>query len=403
MNILQVCNKIPYPLKDGGAIAIHHMAKGLIEAGAHVDMLAMITNKSRVDEGSARNYLNNLGIEILEIVGTNTDISFTDLLKNLVFSDLPYNAVRFITGRFRKKLQEMLVKDKYDIVQFEGLYLMPYADTVRKYSDARIVLRAHNIEHEIWKRNAENQKRFAKSNYLRILSRRLKKYEGRYVNAYDFLVPITERDALKFNEIGNKKASFVCPFGYDFDKTTFSEPRDEPKDIFFIGSLDWMPNQEGLVWVIKNVWQKILTMHPDIRFYVAGKNAPQWLIRFFSEHHIDYMGEVDDAYRFMESKAIMVVPLFSGSGMRVKIVEAMAAGKVVISTSVGAEGIDLKNGEHLVIADNEKEFVSGIEKLLSNPEDFLCIAKNAINFVKTRYDNRIIVTGLFEFYKSNLP
>jgi glycosyltransferase involved in cell wall biosynthesis len=98
----------------------------------------------------------------------------------------------------------------------------------------------------------------------------------------------------------------------------------------------------------------------------------------------------------------MVVPLFSGSGMRVKIIEAMAAGKVVVSTSVGAEGIDMKDGEHLIIADNEKEFMTGIEKLLANRKEYLHIAENAVNFVKTEYNNKKIIEGLYKFYMSNL-
>jgi glycosyltransferase involved in cell wall biosynthesis len=114
------------------------------------------------------------------------------------------------------------------------------------------------------------------------------------------------------------------------------------------------------------------------------------------------MGEVDDAFSFMENKAIMVVPLFSGSGMRVKIIEAMAEGKVVITTQVGAEGIDLKNGVHLIIANDDKEFLSGIEKLLLNQQEYLHIAKNAVKFVKAEYDNKMIVAGLYDFYKSSL-
>lgn len=402
MNILQVCNKIPYPLKDGGAIATHHMAKGLIESGAQVDILAMNTSKYKVSEESAKDYLSGLGIGNIELVDTNTNISFIDILKNLLFSHLPYNAVRFITKRFTDKLHEMLVSRRYDLVQFEGLYLMPYAATVKKYSDARIVLRAHNIEHEIWQRNFENQPGFLKRRYLGILAGRLRQFECKYVNRYDMLVPISNRDALKFDEMGNYKSSYVCPFGFDFDISTPTDFQHESKDIFYIGSLDWLPNQEGLVWFIKNIWQGIQEMHTDVRFYVAGRNAPSWLVRLFSDFRVDYKGEVDDACSFMASKAIMVVPLFSGSGMRVKIIEAMAAGKAVVTTSVGAEGIDLKDGVHLVIADNEKEFISGIEKLLLNQDEYLDIAKNAVKFVKAGYNNKLIVAGLYEFYMSNL-
>jgi glycosyltransferase involved in cell wall biosynthesis len=402
MKILQVCNKIPYPLKDGGVIATHHMAKGLIEAGAHVDIVAMNTSKHKVDESYVKYYLKNLGVGLVELVNVNTDIRFTSLVKNILFSDLPYNAVRFITKEFRLKLQELLTRGNYDLIQFEGLYLMPYADTIRNHSKARIALRAHNIEHEIWQRNSGNQKGFIKRTYLKMLAGRLEKFEHKYVNAYDFLIPITSRDARKFDEMGNNRATYVCPFGFDFNVTAQSDLQEVSMDIFYIGSLDWLPNQDGLAWFVENVWDEISESHPEIRFFVAGRNAPYGLIRLFSEHHVSYMGEVDDAFSFMKNKAIMVVPLFSGSGMRIKIIEAMAAGKVVITTSVGAEGIELKSGEHLIVADNERDFLSGILKLLSDRNEYLQIAKNALNFVKTGYNNSYIIAGLFEFYKSNV-
>jgi len=114
------------------------------------------------------------------------------------------------------------------------------------------------------------------------------------------------------------------------------------------------------------------------------------------------LGEVDDAYTFMKAKAIMVVPLFSGSGMRVKIVEAMYKGKAVITTTIGAEGLDVKHGENIIIADRAEDFVDGIIKLLNNKNYYLQIVKNAQNFVKQNFNNKIVVRKLIKFYKEHI-
>lgn len=402
MRILQVCNKIPYPLKDGGAIAIHHLSKGFINAGNSVDLLVMNTSRHRTDRETVRTYYDKMGAGIVELVDINTEIRFIKAVINLLFSRLPYNASRFISKSFGEKLEDLLSGNDYDLVQFEGLYLMPYMRIVRKYSDARIAFRAHNVEHEIWHESSLGMTGLLKKIYLRILARRIEKFEYHYINSYDYLIPISDRDALKFKMMGNTKPCFVCPFGFDFDTMPVNQVPPKERNLFYIGSLDWLPNQEGLVWFIKNVWKEIMAVHPGLKFYVAGRNAPGWLASLSRQYNVEFLGEVADAFSFMSDKALMVVPLFSGSGMRVKIVEAMAAGKVVISTAKGAEGIGLKDGNDIIIADDTEAFISAVGKMQSDENEYLQITKNAIRFVREKLNNDSISSRLSEFYKSQL-
>lgn len=402
MKILQVCNKIPYPLKDGGAIAIHHLSKGFINAGNRVNLLVMNTSKHRTDGDSVKTYYDEMGAGVVELVDINTEISLIKVVINLLFSRLPYNAARFISNRFAEKLKDLLLGNDYDLVQFEGLYLMPYMKIVRKYSDARIAFRAHNVEHEIWHDSSLGRTGLLKKTYLKILARRIEKFEYHYINSYDYLIPISDRDALKFKMMGNSKPCFVCPFGFDFDTRPVAQAPLKERNLFYIGSLDWLPNQEGLVWFIKHVWKNILAVYPGLKFFVAGRNAPGWLANLSRQYQVEFLGEVADAFSFMSDKALMVVPLFSGSGMRVKIVEAMAAGKVVISTAKGAEGIGLKNGSHIILADDAEGFVSAVSKMQSDENEYLQIAENAVKFVREKLNNNSISSRLAEFYKKQL-
>jgi glycosyltransferase involved in cell wall biosynthesis len=401
MKILQLCNKFPYPPKDGGAIAIYNLTEGLSKDGHHVTLLAMNTSKHFVIPGEAVSALKNLAE--LEYININTNINVVKAIINILFSRIPYNAERFITNKFSKKIGSILNNKKFDIVQLEGLYLTPYIKTIRQYSDAIISLRAHNIEHEIWKRIVYNEKNIFRKKYLKILARRIEKFETDSLNTYDLLVPITKRDAEILNGLGNNKPFRVIPSGFNIDKITSASRKVNLRSLFFLGSLDWIPNQEGLLWFIKMVWLKIIVKNPKVEFFIAGRNAPKWLIKRITEYsNIVFLGEVEDAYEYMTDKAVMIIPLFSGSGMRVKIIEGMALGKVIVTTSTGAEGIDVKHNENIIIADSAADFEKEIANLLDNKSFFTKIGENARKFVIENMDNKKITAELAEFYKANL-
>ena len=402
MKILQISNKVPFPLKDGGALAIHHLTKAFSDLGNNVTLLAMNTSKHKVDEKLVKSYFEKYPNVSSELIYINTDTSLKKAFSNLLFSKIPYNAERFINKEFENKLKALLKSENFDIIQLEGLYLMPYIEVIRKYSNARVALRAHNIEHEIWQRSVSDESNPFKKIYFSILTRRLRKFERNYLNYYDLLIPITQRDADKFNLMGNIKPCFVCPYAIDFEFPAGSNPDSHEKSFFYIGSLDWIPNQKGLIWFVTNVWTKIKNELHNIRFYVAGRNAPDWFKEFMLKNDVDFFGEVENANEFMEDKMIMILPLFSGSGMRVKIIEAMAAGKVIITTPVGAEGIEITNNQDAILANDADNFIEAIKNLYTDHNLYLHIAKNASNFVKVHFDSKKITSALVEFYKASL-
>ncbi|MBE9468097.1 MAG: glycosyltransferase family 4 protein [Bacteroidetes bacterium] len=398
MNILQLCNKMPYPPKDGGSIATLNLSKGFVELSHKVTVLAMNTSKHYFN-------IENIPFELKSKINffdvfVDTKINTFSAVSNLLFCKTPYNAQRFISKDFRKKLISLLLNNSYDIIQLEGLYLSHYIETIRKHTNAKIVYRAHNIEHEIWDRTTAQQKGFLKKIYLKILSKRIKKFEINIINKYDAIVPITERDASFFNNYGNTKACHVSTAGVNINELKPDFSNIELPSLFYIGALDWVPNQEGLLWFLDNVWLNISRNNKKFKFYVAGRNAPLWLVNNLKKDDIIYLGEIDDAYEFMNSKAIMIVPLLSGSGMRIKIIEGMALGKTIISTSIGAEGINITKNKNIIIADSASDFIDGIEKVLNDEAFADKMGKNALDFVKSNYNNLTITSKLVNFYKS---
>lgn len=402
MRILILTNKFPYPPKDGGALATLSLAKSISTLGVETTLLSQNTSKHYVDTNQLPEEINS-AFDI-QTVYIDNKIKALPLLLNFLFSQKPFTAVRFISKKFKKNLIEILQNKVIDVIQIEGLYLLPYISIIRKYSSAIIAYRAHNLEHEIWQRNAETEKNKLKKFYLTNLATRIKRMEKMLLTTYDLLIPITEKDAMGLNNLGNQKEHIVCPTGYDVSNNTNSlkQEKKESLSLFHIGSLDWRPNQEGLLWFIHNCWAQIHSLYPDLKFYIAGRNAPDNFISKIKYPGIEYFGEVESAKDFIQSKDLMIVPLLAGSGMRIKIIEGMALGKTIITTSIGAEGIQYIDGTNIFIANKPEAFVEKITLCLNNPEMCLRIGNEARLNILDNYDNIKIAEKLIAMYKKIL-
>jgi glycosyltransferase involved in cell wall biosynthesis len=399
MKILQVTNKVPYPVKDGGAIACMNLTRGFSLLGHQVTILAMNTVKHHITLGEIPESVKELAE--FKLVNVPARISPVTALLNLLFSKKPYNATRFISKIFAEELKKLLHENEYDIIQLEGLYVCPYIPVIRENSNAKIIYRAHNIEHEIWSRTAIMAHGFEKW-YLKNLSKRIKRFEKQILNTYDLLVPITGRDGTILDNLGNTRPVHVSQTGIDSSVLIPNSKNLNHPTLFHIGSLEWSPNQEGLIWFFENCWDAIREKYPDLEFFVAGRNAPPWFQKMLNLPNVVFKGEVADAYEFMNSKSIMVVPLFSGSGMRIKIIEGMALGKPIVTTPVGTEGISTTSGENIIVITDADGFVQSISDLIENREYFDKISKNAIEYIHENFDNLSSAGALIEFYKKHI-
>ncbi|NJN34308.1 MAG: glycosyltransferase [Saprospiraceae bacterium] len=335
MKILLLCKKFPFPPKDGEVIAVNTLAKSLKLMGAQVTLLTMNTSKHRVDVGNLpRNFVQNFkNIHAVEVYNHITPFG---AVKNL-FEKESYHVTRFISDNFSKELEKILRGgERFDIIQLETVFMTPYIPLIRQFAPkAVIALRAHNVEHEIWKRVAEVTNLAPKKWYLNFLNKKLRRFELENIKKCDILLPITDRDLRIFRLLGYRGSALVTPVGlpardYSPNWKIFAKS----PSIGFIGALDWMPNQEGIRWFLENVWTENTHTDTDrwskLKLHIAGRNAPNW-IRNLKLKNVNFIGEVADAQQFMNEHAISIVPLFSGSGIRVKILEAMMLGRVVLT------------------------------------------------------------------------
>lgn len=401
MKILLVSNKFPFPPRDGGSLATYNMIRGLAESGNYVDLLLMNTSKHFTEDAGST--IDIKGLNKVKIVNIDNSVRFFSLVFNFAFSKLPYSAVRFTSRRFKSALLQLLKDNDYGIIQLEGLFLAPYLELIRNNSNALVVYRAHNVEHLIWQRLYMRENNFLKKWYLRVLYSRIENYERSFINSYDLLVTITGNDLEILNTLGNKKPSIVAPFGMYIQGLSKSKPvRSDNLCILYIGALDWMPNIEALDWFLKEVWPAVRKRFPEMVFRVAGRNAKKNFLMDYAEKGVISHGEIDNPGDFLGENGIVVVPLFSGSGIRVRIIEAMFAGRPVIASSVAVSGIPVVNEINILLADDGERFVYYIEKLVADQEFASFIGVNAGHFARKNYENREISENLADFYKKSL-
>jgi glycosyltransferase involved in cell wall biosynthesis len=397
LRILQLCHKFPYPLKDGGAIAVTYLAKAYAALGHEVTLLSMNTSKHWFDLSTLppdfKHYV------AMHAVFVENHIRPMAALRNLFFSKKSYHVERFESTEFADKLAELLKANTFDVVQLESVFLAPYLPVIREFAPkAKAVLRTHNVEHEIWERVAENASPL-KQWYLRKITPRLKSYELEQINHCDLVVGISQRDIEQFQALGLRHPATVCPIGLDCrdyhpDPTSFQRPLS----LSFIGSLDWMPNQEGLRWFLDEVWLPLLAPNfPELTFHIAGRTAPRWL-RELDMERVTFHGEVPDAADFLNQHSVMVVPLLSGGGMRAKILEGMAVGKVVLSTRLGIEGIEAKDRQECLLAEQPDEWLEALRWCYSEGENLAALGARARVFCEQHFDNEAVARKLVEVF-----
>ena len=396
MKVLQLCNKPPYPPVDGGTLAMNSITQGLLAAGCEVRVLSLCSDKHPVLESRMpEDYRRATRFEAVHI---DLGIHPLDAWVALWCGE-SYHVKRFESTVFAHRLEEVLKEEAYDVVHVESVFLTPYLPIIRKHSQAKVLLRAHNVEHTIWQRVAQGERNPFKRWYLKHLSLTLAAYERDHLNDYDGVVSITENDAQKLRTMGCRRPMVAIPFGITPD--TEMQVEEEPDTLFHIGSMDWMPNQEGVRWLLEQVWPKIHERMPQLTLYLAGRKVPDDLMRLDMEG-VRVVGEVPDAMYFIASKQINVVPLLSGSGIRVKIIEAMSVGKVVVTTTIGAEGIGCTDGKDVLIADTPEQFVEQLQRCVGNPDFRRQIGSNAARLIAERYGSEQLTQQLLEFYNEIL-
>lgn len=397
MRILQLCNKPPWPPIDGGSKAMHNLTRGLLAAGHEVKVLCISTPKHPLDIRDVPRDLRER--TRMEGIFVDTTLNVVDAFTDLVTAD-NYNISRFFSPDVDIRLIRLLSEERFDVVQLESLFMTPYIPTIRRYTDARVVLRSHNLEHVLQERIASGERNIFRKPYRKYLAKQLKRYELAVLDRVDGVAAISPSDADKFRQHGTRRPVVVVPFGVD--PAEYEQDLPEGPPVFFhLGSMDWQPNEEGVRWLLDEVWPRVLRKHPHARLHLAGNKMPADLLER-KLPGVSITGRVKDADKFMAERHVMVVPLFSAGGMRVKIIEGMAMGRAVISTPIGAEGIEATDGTNIVLARTPAEFAARIGELIDDPSRVRTLGRQARALIRSHYSDKRVVGELLSFYRSLL-
>ncbi len=383
---------------------MYDVAAGLVQAGHRVTMLAINTPKHHQPADA----LDHLGPNFrLVVVDLDTDISAGKALKNLLFSHQPYNVARFISHKVIKALVKLVQQESFDVIQYEGTFVAWYNEWLESEDlmppNTVSVLRAHNVEHTIWQMLAAREGNPLKRIFLGVMAGRLQWFEREFLKYFNAVAAITADDAQRLRALGCPEPVVFIPAGVDLSRF---QPdialKSQPRTLFMIGSLNWLPNLEGLQWLLREVWPAFHAEMPDVELHIAGSGTPEELLRPRTDNVVMH-GFVESAPAFMQQYELMVVPLLSGGGMRIKIIEGMALGKAILSTTLGAEGIAVRDGHDILLRDSAAEWLMALRAWALGTVPVAQIAAAAVHTATSLYDRRQVTQQFVDLYERLRP
>jgi glycosyltransferase involved in cell wall biosynthesis len=356
MKILIITPKIPYPPIDGHKKSMFGVIKYLSLIGYKIDLVCY---KQDENEHYAKPLEKYAQVHLLDVRTSNTVVG---VLQNL-FSSVPYNLWKYKNTKLVKFLKKFLKSNEPDIIHIVNSHMGWIVDYLREFSNAPIVLRQENLELSIMEKYYQNQENLLLKLYSFCQFQKFLNYEPELCRKFDLCLMMSYQDEEKLKQLNQNVRTEVIPLGVDEELFNLERESVEPYSLFHIGSLSWYPNLDGITWFINKIFPTIIARCPNCKLYLYGGGIPK-NFRYDAklESNIVIKGFVQDIWKEINSKQLAIVPLRIGGGIRVKILELLAAGHYVISTKIGAEGIPVEDGKNVIIADTNEEFT---EKILS--------------------------------------
>lgn len=393
MKVLYLTNKPIYPSVDGGTVAMGNMLECLIRQEIEVKHLFLSTQKHPSSPKEYPEYLRNAILP--EGAYVNTKVTVWGAFKYL-FKKGSYNIERFRSSQMKELIVSTLRDGRYDCVLLDSLYVALYAETIRSNYKGKIYLRAHNVEHQIWSDLAVNTRTLIKKLYLHKLAQDLKEYEFTVLNKMDGILTLSEKDteALKNWNVSVPIKTIPVAIPVASDVSSFSKKNS----FFHLGSMNWKPNMEAVERLLR-IFPEIKKKLPDAELYIAGSNN-QEMKKTINENGIYYDGYIENLSEYCRNKGILVSPILSGSGIRIKILEMMALGIPVITTDIGAQGIEHENSGCIRIANTDSELIQACLELAQDSSKRSQIGSRGMHYIRNKHNIDTISKEIIEFIRN---
>ena len=393
MKILFLSPTVPFPLTDGGRIRVFNLLKQIAQR-SEVTLLALETQSSDVESVV---HLERFGIRVhlVQQGGKLPSVSFGTLLRAFL-KKVPITVARYNVPAYRQKFRELVATETFDLVHYEMFHVAQFHTETHLPS----LLSQQNVDAAIWRRLCQETANPLRKCLYWTQQRAFERYERLTHPQFDIVTCASEIDRQTFQRTNAAGRFEIIPNGVDVEDYQPAYGSEEEAHLIYIGSMDWYPNEDAVAFFADEVLPKIREKLPDVQFSAVGGNPSPRVQKLAARSHILVTGRVPEIKPYFARATVFVVPLRIGSGTRLKILEALAMGKAVVSTTVGAEGLNLVDGEEILIADEPIAFAEAVLRLLTDASLRRKIGENGRARVERDYDWRRIGEKLYRLYES---
>jgi glycosyltransferase involved in cell wall biosynthesis len=397
MHAVIVDGDVSYPPTSGKRLRTLHLMQRL--AQRHQVTYIARCDASSAATAAARQYLGDRGIETILVddpLAAKKGPAFLGRLALNLLSPLPYSVASHRSAAMTRAIGEYAARNDVDVWQFEWL---PYLTMLTRPAARRVAI-AHNVETLLWRRYYENAAGLAKKLFLKQQWRKMERFERTHFSRADWIVAVSPDDARLIQEQFGQPRVAVVDNGIDRDYFASVKPEPAAQQILFLGALDWRPNLDAVDLLLENVFPHVLAQEPSAQLLIVGRRPPANLAaRIRTMPGVELHADVPDVRPFLAQSGVMTVPLRIGGGSRLKILEALAAGLPVVSTTVGAEGLCIEPGRDFVRADTAAEMIGALVEAIRRPEPLRQMARQGRELVLGRYDWDVLAVKLEQVWE----
>ena len=402
MKILFVAASLPYPPQQGGALRTYGLLHGLHQAGHELTLLSF-------SDSNGTSYIDTPLESFCTQIETVSTPNRTknDRLRDLFLSTQPDIARRLYSQTFETRLKTLVTNSQFDLIQFEGIEVACYLPVIRQMgTKAKLVYDAFNAEaamqYAIFEIDRGNPRRWPAAVYSLVQSRRISKFEDELCQQADLVIAVSVEDASLLQRHNPKNTIPVVANGIftdEYEKQSSGLSLGEHV-LVFTGKMDYRPNVDAVLWFVSQVLPKIKQVANDVRFYIVGQKPHESLEPLRDNSSVIVTGWVESVLPYLKGSEVYIAPLRMGSGTRLKILEAMAAGCAVVATTLAASGMQRETEMGMLVVDNPEQMAETIIKLLNTPKLRSKLGEAAHHYVKSHYDWSVLIPDLLAAYKA---
>lgn len=397
MRVLLLSPTLPYPPTDGGRIRVLNLLRQSLRA-FEVTLLALETEST---DAESLPILRREGVDARLVSytfpPTSPKLSPRAVLRALS-QGFPLTVSRYVLSSYQHALEALLKSESFDLVHMEMIHLAPYLGVIRRLSRAPVLLSTQNVDSDLWRRAAPYQPSALRGFLFDWQASVFRKMEKRIGSQVDGITVASERDATLFREVVHDVPVEVVDNGVDLSAYRPHLDAEEPQTCVFTASYDWLPNADAVVYFCSEIWHRIRRRLPNAQFFAVGKEPSPAMRTWHRQDGIAVTGRVPAIQPYLERASVYVVPLRIGGGTRLKILEAMACGKAIVSTPIGCEGLEVIPGRDLLVAETPDAFADAVVSLMEDEGRRRELGAHARRRVEERYSWDAIGSRMNAFY-----